>query len=268
MTAALLLPGVLSFSGCASGSRARTPDISAITPQQIQARVARNFSKLRTFEGKARVIIELPGEGYQGSSSVYLAFPDSIFIKTEAILGIDVGALFLDSRIFGAYAPRDNVLYYGEASSLDLQDFLQVKIETHELREVLTGLSQINLDGDATLALDDGRYLLTGSRGAENIRYWVDPRRFVVVRSEARNAEGQVVMRAEFNRLKSNHHIVLPQTIKVTRPLARERLTVYYTKQKVNKGIAPGRFRLKTAKNARRVYWGNVLKRRQERTQN
>ena len=90
------------FINCAFTSKSKIPDISNLTPEDIQRKVYRNFQNLNSFEGKARVIIELPGRGYNGFSNVYINMPDSIFIKTEAILGIDVGALFVDSQYFGA----------------------------------------------------------------------------------------------------------------------------------------------------------------------
>ncbi|MFQ5651450.1 MAG: DUF4292 domain-containing protein [bacterium] len=243
-------------AGCATTSR--VPDLSNITTQTIQSKVLRNFNKLVSFEGRARVIIELPGEGYRGSSRVYINLPDSVYVKTEAILGIDIGALFLDRSYFGAYAPRENVLYYGEAELLDLRDFLQVEIETDELVEVLTGLIRIAPEPGATPAFDDGKFLISFPLGNGTQRVWVDPKKYVVTRSQLVDTRGRVILLKEFSRFKTRKGIVLPQTIKITRPLARERLTVYYTSQKINKLIVPEKFRLKTSKNARRVYWGDL----------
>ncbi len=256
------------FNNCAVGTKNRPPDLSQVSPQLIQAKVARNFSKLRSFEGKARVIIELPGEGYQGSSKIFINFPDSVFIKTEAILGIDIGALFIDARIFGAYAPRENILYYGEARTLDLRDFLQVEIATDALISVLTGLPQIPHDATTALALawDDNSYLLSVKHKNGMEKYWIDPKKYIVVKTELLDDNGALVMTGEYKRAKTKNGIVLPQTIRITRPAARERFTVYYTSQKLNKTIPSPQFQLKTANNAKRVYWGDVIKRANEST--
>lgn len=250
------------FISCAA---TRPPDLTQVTPRDIQFRVLENFKKLRTFEGSAQVIIEIPGEGHRGYSTVYINFPDSVFVKTEAILGIDIGSLFLDHRYFGAYAPRDNTLYYGEIESLELSDFLQVEIKTGELHEVLTGLTQITLDRDSKLSIDDNQYFLTSRWADGEVRYWVDPEEFVVTRSEHLDAEGREVLVKEFRRLRKRDGVVLPQLIKVTRPQARERITLYYRQQNINDRIAPSKFALKMDEDARKVYWGNLENPRLER---
>lgn len=245
-------------SGCATTSTLRNLDLSTLTPTVVQERVARNFEKLATFEGRARVIIEMPGSGNQGFSEVFVRLPDSLFVKTEAILGIDIGALFIDQRYFGAYAPRDNILYYGETELLDLKDFLEIELSTEELYQALTGLTLMHVDSTTTVTLERDDLLLVTRTDSSEWRYWVDPKAFVVTRSELRNAAGRPVLVKEFRRFRRRRGVTLPQIIKMTRPLARERITVYYTKQKVNHKIKPERFRLKVAKNARRVYWGSI----------
>lgn len=252
---ASLLLAVLA--GCAATSR-NIPDLDNVTSAQIQSKVLRNFSELKSLEGRARVIIELPGEGYSGSSKIYIKFPDSVFVKTEAILGIDVGALFLDSRYFAAYAPRENILYYGEVETLDLREFLQIEIETDELVEVFAGLTQVTDDSTATLTFEDGEYLISQQLGDKTLKFWVDPKNYVVTKNHLLNAAGEVILSKEYRRFREKKGVMLPQIIKITRPLARERLTIYYTSQKVNKSIAPEKFRLKTSQNAKKVYWGGV----------
>jgi outer membrane lipoprotein-sorting protein len=256
---------IIFIAGCAATSKT-VPDLSRITPAGIQRKVLRNFNKLKSFEGKARVIIELPGEGYKGSSTVYINFPDSVYVKTEAMLGIDIGSLFLDSELFGAYAPRENIFYYGETQILDLKDFLQVDIETNELIEVLTGLTQVENSPHTTLLLDKGQYLLSSTRQAnQKMKFWVDPDKFVVTKCQRLDQKGRVLLVKEYRRFKTKKGIVLPQIIKITRPQAKERLTVYYTRQKINKAISGSKFKIKTSKNAEKVYWGDIIRPRLER---
>ncbi len=250
---------------CAGPARSRLPDLTTLTPEALQVEVAQNFHRLKTFEGRARVIIELPGQGYNGFSHVYIKLPDSVFVKTEAMLGIDIGALFIDQNYFGAYAPRENTLYYGETESLDLRDFLQVEIDTDELFEVFTGLIQLELASDATLRRADGQLVVSTNQGDERVDYWIDPRTGIVKKSVTRNAAGEVVLRKEFSRFRKHDGVILPQTIKLTRPLAKERITVYYTRQRVNRKIDQKHFVLRPDKKAKRVYWGDLEHPRVER---
>ena len=244
------------FLNCASTSK--IPNLSNFTPEDLQLRVARNLHNLHSFEGKARVIIELPGKSYNGFSNIFMKLPDSVYVKTEAILGIDIGGLFLDQRFFAAYAPRDNILYYGEAESLDLRDFLKIEIDTDELFEVFTGLNQIVVNDTSKLIFAGGKFVITTQLEQQSLIYEVDPEKYIVTKSQLIDAEGKTILLKEYRRLRTNKGVVLPQIIKLTRPQARERITVYYTKQKINKKIAAEKFKIKPAKNAKKVYWGDT----------
>ena len=244
------------FLNCASTSK--IPNLSNFTPEDLQLRVARNLHNLHSFEGKARVIIELPGKSYNGFSNIFMKLPDSVYVKTEAILGIDIGGLFLDQRFFAAYAPRDNILYYGEAESLDLRDFLEIEIDTDELFEVFTGLNQIVVNDTSKLIFAGGKFVVTTQLEQQSLIYEVDPEKYIVTKSQLVDAEGKTILLKEYRRLRTNKGVVLPQIIKLTRPQARERITVYYTNQKINKKIAAEKFKIKPAKNAKKVYWGDT----------
>ena len=244
------------FLNCASTSK--IPNLSNFTPEDLQLRVARNLHNLHSFEGKARVIIELPGKSYNGFSNIFMKLPDSVYVKTEAILGIDIGGLFLDQRFFAAYAPRDNILYYGEAESLDLRDFLKIEIDTDELFEVFTGLNQIVVNDTSKLIFAGGKFVVTTQLEQQSLIYEVDPEKYIVTKSQLIDAEGKTILLKEYRRLRKTKGLVLPQIIKLTRPQARERITVYYTNQKINKKIAAEKFKIKPAKNAKKVYWGDT----------
>lgn len=242
------------YFNCATTSR--IPNLSNFNPEDLQLRAARNLSNLQSFEGKARVIIEIPGKGYNGFSSIFMKLPDSVYVKTEATLGIDVGDLFLDNRLFAAYAPRDNILYYGEAESLDLRDFLEVDIDTDELFEVFTGLNQIVVNETSKLDFIGGKFVITTKIDTRSLVYEVDSDNYIVTKNQLVDAEGKTILVKEYKRLRKTKGLILPQTIKLTRPQARERITVYYTNQKINKKIALEKFKIKPSKNAKKVYWG------------
>ena len=244
------------FLNCASTSK--IPNLSNFTPEDLQLRAARNLHNLHSFEGKARVIIELPGKSYNGFSNIFMKLPDSVYVKTEAILGIDIGGLFLDQRFFAAYAPRDNILYYGEAESLDLRDFLEIEIDTDELFEVFTGLNQIVVNETSKLIFAGRKFVVTTQLDQQSLIYEVDPDKYIVTKSRLVDAAGKTILLKEYKRLRKTKGLVLPQIIKLTRPQARERITVYYTNQKINKKIAAEKFKIKPAKNAKKVYWGDT----------
>ncbi|MCH8957156.1 DUF4292 domain-containing protein, partial [candidate division KSB1 bacterium] len=102
-----------------------------------------------------------------------------------------------------------------------------------------------------------GKFVITTQLNQQSLIYEVDPDKYIVTKSRLVDAEGKTILLKEYRRLRKIKGLVLPQIIKLTRPQARERITVYYTSQKVNKKIAAEKFKIKPAKNAKRVYWGD-----------
>lgn len=259
----LIIASFIAFS-CATTSKIVPP--AEVSPEFLQRQVRKNFQRLVSFEGKARVIIELPGSGHNGFSEVFINFPDSIFVKTEAMLGIDIGSLFLDRRYFAAYAPRENVLYYGEMELLDLREFLQIELNTGELYDALTGLIQVVINEDSKFFVEDGKYVVTTPVEEGMLKYWIDAKHDVVTKSHLYDRDGRLIFSEEMQRVRMRSGVALPQIIRVTRPQARERITVYYTEQKINRPIAAAKFRLRLASNAQRVYWGDLDRPQVERS--
>jgi hypothetical protein len=149
------------------------------------------------------------------------------------------------------------VLYYGETEQLNLREFLQIELNTEELFEALTGLIQVPVHPEPTLSYADGKYVLSTPIANGQIKYWIDPQKFLVTKSQIIE-DGKVVMSKEMQRFRQTQGMELPQIIRVTRPQARERITVYYTSQTINRAILPEKFKLRHARNARRVYWGDL----------
>jgi len=261
----LLFGLTVFFAACASGSKTKIPDLSLISPLEIQKKVEKNAALLKTFEGRGKVIIELPGEGYSGNAHILVKNPDSVYVKLEAVFGIDVGALFIEPQLFAAYAPRENILYYGETKTLDLTDFLHIDLQTEKLPETITGLAKPDLLTNAVLSWDAGSYLITSVEDSMEVKYWVDAKKNVLIKSEVHDLSGNIILLKEFMRFRKTNGIIIPQTVRYTRPAARERLTLYYTQQLVNKELAAESFRVKTAKNAKKIFWGNVIKRKEQR---
>ena len=126
--------------------------------------------------------------------------------------------------------------------------------------QTLVGLVQLPDDAEPTLRVVNNKFVLTIKSGDNTLKYWVDPENYGVQKCLLINDKNEIILKKEYDRFTKEKGVLLPQTIKITRPLARERLTVHYINQKINKNISSDKFKLKTAKNAKRVYWGNIVK--------
>ena len=109
----------LLLTGCSALLRSSRIDPNA-TPREIFAQIANNYRGLEAFEGRGRLIIDTPDLKFDAPSLVLLQKPDTLFIKIEAILGIDVGFFFADGRRFESYSPLENTFFFGEVDAMRL----------------------------------------------------------------------------------------------------------------------------------------------------
>ncbi|MDZ7261202.1 MAG: DUF4292 domain-containing protein [candidate division KSB1 bacterium] len=244
---------LLGVIGCAPFYRRETLDLNRITLQEIKARVESNFLELEGLKGKAQVTIEMPGAAYNAFSTVTLKMPDSLLIKIEVIFGIDVGCFFADRKNFSIYSPFQNKIYNGALDSLDLSRFFQIELNYDDLLEIFSGVPRISEGNSYHLSIDNGRYVLLTQADHGVRKYWIDPKKFVITNYQLFDSKGTLLLTKEFHQFKKEAGVFLPRSIKVERPGAKERFTLFYTDRQTNAKIASEDFQLKVPHNAEKI---------------
>jgi outer membrane lipoprotein-sorting protein len=217
-----------------------------LIPQLLQ----NNYNRLKTFKASGRMIVESPEQSFSTSSRVVISRPDSLYLKLEATFGIDVGWLFSDRKTFRFYSPQRNMCYYGSFDSLRVGDFFSFDLSYDKFLQALAGIELVDGLDSGQLEKDGKSLLLTGETGQKKVSYWIDPSKGVVTRSEVRDSRGQVILQSEYQRFAYVDHVYVPRTIRIKRPLERERLTLYYTRLEINKKINDNDIRTKIPDSA------------------
>lgn len=243
---------VLALHGCAALSKSAKPAAEA-WPEEVFLRVAENYRNIKSFRGAGRLIIDTPEMQTQAPATILVSKPDSMFIKLEAVFGIDVGFFFADGRNFETYSPLENTYFYGEISQMQALLLFQMDVTYDELMSGAMGTVLPPFDTTFAMTIEDDAYRFDGRREQWQISYWVDPKRGAVTKAEQRDAAGALYARQTFRSFRSVKGVWLPRLIQIDKPQARERLTIFYESMNLNTAIDGKEFSMRVPASAKRI---------------
>ncbi len=252
-TFSILLPFII---GCAGSKPNLQTDPHAFSPEQVIQKIGENRAKVKTLAGSGKIIVNIPAQKFTGDLTVRVQRPDSLFIKTEAILGVDVGFLFADGVNFSSYSPIDNHHFSGPVDRIDGLVLFQMEIDYPELLNSVIGVPYFPTSSDTKMSARGGKLVFEQKLRDQNLRYEVDAQKFVITRIELSNDAGEMFFRQTFKRFRKVRGVWLPRHIVLTRPQNREQLTVWYSAVKPNTPIRPKDFQYKVPDNAESVILG------------
>jgi len=231
-SAFLLLAGLLLLSlGCAGPLRkgVRQPFVRDISlwPEAY----TQNYSKIRSFVGKARFTIESPEYSGHVGVKTYFAAPDTLFIHAEGPLGVDVGKIFIGPHRFIVYNPYNNNFVSGSLTDPYINNFLQTDIRLNELKTAAMGLLPLPSQGLRLSDPENG--VFSYRREKELYRYTVNPVTGLLDKFEIVK-QGKVVVLQEFKNYQKIGGLFMPALIRLTLPQKTERLSIFYQKLEVN----------------------------------
>ncbi len=246
----LMLP---LFSACAGLRKPAVADLDRVPPQEIYSRVQRNFERVRTLNGRGRLIVEMPRAQFTGNATILVKKPDSLFIIAKAVLGVQVGFFFADSAHFASYSPIENTYYTGPVGQMHRLILFEMELNYSQLLHAILGTAELKLDDSTRVKVMDNRYIFVRPWGRYFLVEKIDPGKFVVTEAIVTRADGRIEVRQTFSRFRKIQGVWLPQIIRLFRPRTRERLTIYYEKVTLNRPLPQEKFQFKVPENARRI---------------
>lgn len=240
-----MLTVVLLLSACSQwrSDQIRQTETRIDVVRQI---LEKNWTQLRTLRGTGRIIIESPTQSFSGYARVSMKIPDSTFIKIEAILGLDVGAVFADEKSFLIYSPTENIAYQGESrDTLNLKRLLGFNLTFPQLMHTISGVPLLPELNNAHLQREGKRLKITGERDRMFYSVYIDTKYGAISKMVIRNAEGQVLLVEEYKRFVRVGSSRAPKMIRYMRPREKESLTIFYDQLEVNKSLRARDFYVK-----------------------
>lgn len=212
-----------------------------------------NNNLLHNLKGQGRLIIENLGKSYSLDAHIVIIRPDTLYVRLEAIFGVNVGWLFSDRNDYTFYIPMQNAFFTGSSDSLAFGKFLDFDLKYDSLLGAMTGIDLLSDLEQYQLSQDGEMLLLQGRSQVGKHIYWIDPRHGVITRAEIRDNTNQVVLIETFERFRQLHGIFVPRTIRIQRPMEQQGFTIFYEKLSLNEKISGKEFKRKIPSSARQL---------------
>jgi len=236
---------------CAGLLKSRKPLTDLPVCQLIQE-IQENASQIKTFQGQGRFLAVSKETAMGGGIRVYARMPDSLWIKVEGPLGVDVATGWFGGGQALWYVPMDGVVFSGPMESVRDLDIIPVDMGSSNMILSIIGLAVPHSSAqDSLYALKtEGRKYVIYSDD-ESIR--VNPKGPVVTQWEMIDFQGNLLWQWEGENMKKDRGIYFPGTIRFTRWQPKERITIFYENIKINKPLHQSWFQIDIPKGVRRI---------------
>jgi hypothetical protein len=248
----LCLPGFLLF-GCAGLSKKPVLTDRELNWVVISQISRNNFNHIKTLQGQAQLTIQSSGQSFNADTRIKMKRPDSLFFKIEAALGLDVGLFFANRQTYLIYSPMQNICYTGSVDSLQKAPLFDIDISYDKLMEIFSGAEIPVKMQQVQMEQEQDCITLAGMADSLYYKYYIDRGHGLVKKLEIRDPQTRLVSLHEFSRFKKIKGVMIPHTIRIQRPLAKESLSLFYTEVKINKKLSGHDFTVKMPENVLKV---------------
>ena len=167
--------------------------------------------------------------------NVALKTPDSLWVKVEGFLGVDVGTLWVEGERVLFYSPWENVAYEGSIQNAGETTVLPLDLSPTGFVLGVMGLlvpQEKLLDSLRNFSVEGRRYLFELGDGEQ---IWVEPKGPVVSRWEKRDENGDIIWTWEGEHFRKTKGVLLPRMIRVTEYNPKQQVTLFYEAVKTNR---------------------------------
>ena len=200
-------------------------------------RIQEHSSRVKTFQGWGRLTVVSEIESFVALIRVAARPPDSLWLKVEGPLGVDVliGCFAGDSALL--YSPWEDVVYEGSIQRFQDLQILPFPIYSDDLLQSVLGLP---LPADAmknsfvTLSPDARQYIMTlGSQ----TRLRVEPKGPDIAKWEEMDHTGENLWTWSGKIFRKQRKTWLPRLIRFEQVNPKQRITLFYEKVKINRRL-------------------------------
>ncbi len=227
-------------TGCSPMLRGKIAPANFKTAESWPDFYIKNHQSVTSLQSKARFTIESSDFSTNFVVSLIFAKPDTLFFQAEALLGVDIGKVFVGKDRFIFYNQYENQFVAGSLNDPFQNNFLQTSIGLKQLK--LAVLGDVPIPPDLKL-VDSAHGIFSALVNGEKWRYVVDLKTGELLKYEIyRN--NQVVLREEFDRYRIIDGVLLPGLIRIISPGKREMVSVFHKDIKLNKRVDPGEYKI------------------------
>lgn len=232
----IILVGGIFWAGCMAPFVSKTP-LEPVPPENLVHSIGSHASQLRSFQGTATLSVVSTEGAFQGSMRVIAKMPDSLWLKVEGPLGVDMAIGRFGGGRVELYSPWENVLYEGTFEDARHMGVLPMDMGFANMTLGVIGLlvpDWLLEDSTVTLTTDSKYYVVDMGFGE---KMWIEPKGPVVTRWERRMGDDELLWLWEGKEFKKEKGIRIPQVIRMTNYEPRQRVTLVYERVRANRRL-------------------------------
>ncbi len=228
-----ILSSLLVLTACGTKGPAIKPQESRV--DVIREILDKNHQKFTSLQGRGTLVLQSPQQSFSGSAVVNLKSPDSIYVRIEAIFGLDVGAVFADPNEFLIYSPMENIAYIGEETdTLRLKSFLGFDLTFDEMMQSMSGLATLKEMPAAKAKMKEKELHIIGIADSIFYDYTLDMQVGLISKVVIKDFFGRTLRIEEYKQFTTIDGVNVPRMVRFTRPNEKESLTIFYNQLKIN----------------------------------
>lgn len=225
---------VMILAGCSHVLKKPPLSLDQITLADIRYYLELNNLRYQSLKATAQISVESPSMNFAAMSNIVIKKPDSILVRIKAPLGFGVGSIFMDRNQFLIYNSFENSVYTGDPGKIPLNRFLPFQTNLENLIQAFSGAPRLDYYEQDSLAIDRNQYLVIGTNNNQTMKYWIDPRKFVITEFQLLNAEHKSIITIEYQQFEKKDELFLPRLIQISQPANKTRITILYNTRKLN----------------------------------
>ncbi len=190
----------------------------------------KNQEKLRTVKSNALITLESPSMAGNFPVEMIFAAPDTLFMKAEGPLGIDLGKIFVGRSRFILYNQFNNSFVAGSLDDPFYSTFLETNLTLQEIKNAIIGYPPLPAD----LKLVDekhGIFLAATIDGKNRVTVNTDTWQLETIEIYHNN---KVVIRQEYAKYITQNNVIMPRLIRLILPQKKEMVAIYHKNIKIN----------------------------------
>jgi hypothetical protein len=231
LTAALLGAVLLN---CA-GPLADKP-LEPVAPEILLMQLDDHISRIRTFQGHARITMVTSDGPMQGTLDVAVKMPDSLWLKVEGPLGVDMLIGHMAGEYMVLYNPWEDRVYRGSVRRMQQYQLLPLFTGGSSLISAVIGLPKPEAfvpDLIESLVPVSGKYIMDLGTGEQ---IWIEAGG-LVSRWEQKDEQGNVDWRWEGRSFQISRGFRYPKLIPLTTYQPSQRISIFYQRVRFNRSL-------------------------------
>jgi hypothetical protein len=181
----------------------------------------------------------------QGTLDVAVSMPDSLWLKVEGPLGVDMAVGHMAGEYMVLYSPWEDRVYRGSVERMQALQLLPLFTGGSSLSSAVIGLPKPEAfvpDFIESMIPDGGKYIMDLETGEE---IWIEPDGPVVTRWEKKDESGNLDWRWEAQAFQHSRGIRYPKLIRMTTYEPRQRISIFYQRARFNRSLKPDWYEIK-----------------------